>query len=103
MAARTTYGIVAGVGKCGTIGVNQSLPWSLKKDLAHFASLTKPGTVIMGRKTYESLPTAVSPLPERTNIVLSTSLLHPPDPDVILARRTPTNLPKAQAIRHDLA
>jgi dihydrofolate reductase len=53
----------------GVIGRGGALPWRLKSDLALFRALTLGKPVIMGRKTWESLPRR--PLPQRTNIVLS--------------------------------
>jgi dihydrofolate reductase len=50
------------------IGMNNSLPWHLSEDLKHFKSLTIGHTIIMGRKTYESIG---RPLPNRRNIVIS--------------------------------
>jgi dihydrofolate reductase len=54
------------------IGRDGDLPWHLPTDLKHFRELTDGGAVVMGRKTYESLPDAYRPLPNRRNIVLST-------------------------------
>ncbi len=56
-------------GANGVIGRDGALPWRLKSDLALFKSLTLGKPVIMGRKTWESLPRR--PLPGRTNLVLS--------------------------------
>ena len=53
----------------GVIGRDGSLPWRLKSDLAHFRAVTMGKPVIMGRKTWDSLPK--KPLVGRTNIVLS--------------------------------
>ncbi|CAN5486684.1 dihydrofolate reductase [soil metagenome] len=53
----------------GVIGRQGELPWRLKTDLANFRAVTMGKPVIMGRKTWESLPKA--PLPGRTNIVVS--------------------------------
>ena len=53
------------------IGVNNDLPWKLKKDLQHFSSYTQNKAIVMGRKTYESIG---RPLPNRKNIVISSSL-----------------------------
>ena len=53
----------------GVIGKDGSLPWRLKTDLANFRAVTMGKPVIMGRKTWESLPK--KPLPGRTNIVLT--------------------------------
>ena len=53
----------------GGIGANGKLPWHVAEDLINFKSLTINSTVIMGRKTWESLP--IKPLPKRNNIVLS--------------------------------
>jgi dihydrofolate reductase len=53
----------------GVIGRNGALPWRLKSDLAIFRAVTMGKPVIMGRKTWESLPKR--PLPGRTNIVLT--------------------------------
>jgi len=61
------------------IGKNNTLPWHLPEDMAHFKRITStsisdvPNTVIMGRKTYDSLPDAFKPLPKRRNIVVSAS------------------------------
>ena len=57
-----------------TIGRAGSLPWNLPKDMKWFRSMTLGKTVVMGRKTYESLPCYPQGLPARTNIVLSTTL-----------------------------
>src|SRR6185312_373160 len=53
----------------GVIGKDGGLPWRLKTDLANFRAMTMGKPVIMGRKTWESLPK--KPLVGRTNIVLS--------------------------------
>ncbi len=53
------------------IGCNGKLPWHLPEDMARFRALTQHCPVIMGRKTWESLPERVRPLPKRVNIVVT--------------------------------
>tara|TARA_B100001113_G_C21076012_1_gene607649 strand:- start:565 stop:1077 length:513 start_codon:yes stop_codon:yes gene_type:complete len=53
------------------IGVNNDLPWKLKKDLQHFSAYTQNKVIVMGRKTFESIG---RPLPNRKNIVISSTL-----------------------------
>ncbi|MEC5212132.1 dihydrofolate reductase [Polaromonas sp. CG_9.5] len=55
----------------GVIGQNNAMPWHLPEDLAHFKRLTQGWPVIMGRKTWDSLPPRFRPLPGRTNIVIT--------------------------------
>ena len=55
----------------GVIGLNNTMPWHLPEDLAHFKQLTSGSPVIMGRKTWDSLPARFRPLPGRTNIVVT--------------------------------
>ena len=55
----------------GVIGRDNQLPWHLPEDLAHFKRTTMGSPVIMGRKTWDSLPARFRPLPGRTNIVVT--------------------------------
>ena len=55
----------------GVIGKNNAMPWHLPEDLAHFKKLTLGHPVIMGRKTWDSIPPKFRPLPGRTNIVVT--------------------------------
>jgi dihydrofolate reductase len=55
----------------GVIGLNNAMPWHLPEDLAHFKKLTLGCPVIMGRKTWDSLPPKFRPLPGRTNVVIT--------------------------------
>jgi dihydrofolate reductase len=55
----------------GVIGSEGTLPWHLPEDLAHFKRLTLGCPVIMGRKTWDSLPPRFRPLPGRLNVVIS--------------------------------
>jgi len=55
----------------GVIGKDGVMPWHLPEDLAHFKQLTLGCPVIMGRKTWDSLPAKFRPLPGRTNIVIT--------------------------------
>ena len=55
----------------GVIGANNRLPWHLPEDLAHFKQLTLGCPVIMGRKTWDSLPPKFRPLPGRLNVVVT--------------------------------
>ncbi len=54
------------------IGLNGTMPWHLSEDLKHFKEVTFGQPVIMGRRTWESLPR--QPLPGRLNIVVSTTM-----------------------------
>ena len=60
--------IIAAIAPDGTIGHQGRLPWHLREDLRHFKTVTTGHTVIMGRKTYESIG---KPLSGRRNIVLT--------------------------------
>ncbi|SEJ48161.1 dihydrofolate reductase [Demequina mangrovi] len=53
------------------IGLDGTMPWHLPEDLAHFQALTRGHAVIMGRRTWESLPPRFRPLPGRVNIVVT--------------------------------
>ncbi|MCL2762664.1 MAG: dihydrofolate reductase [Treponema sp.] len=64
--------IIAAMSENWVIGNNNTLPWSIKADLARFRELTLGWPCIMGRKTWESLPKR--PLPGRPNIVVSRTL-----------------------------
>jgi dihydrofolate reductase len=55
----------------GVIGKDNRLPWHLPEDLAHFKAVTLGCPVIMGRKTWDSLPPKFRPLPGRRNIVVT--------------------------------
>ena len=59
------------VSNNNVIGKDNDLPWKLKKDLLHFKNYTIGKTVLMGRKTFESIG---RPLPDRTNFIISNTL-----------------------------
>lgn len=63
--------VIAAVAKNRVIGEDNQLIWNIPEDMAHFKALTAGHTVIMGRKTWESLPPRFRPLPGRRNIVIS--------------------------------
>jgi dihydrofolate reductase len=63
--------IIAAVARNRVIGKDNQLLWNIPEDMAHFKALTSGHTVIMGRKTWESLPPRFRPLPGRRNIVVS--------------------------------
>ncbi len=63
--------IIAAIGKNRELGLEGNLLWSLSDDLKRFKALTTSHPVIMGRKTWESLPDRARPLPNRTNIVVT--------------------------------
>jgi len=64
-------GLVWAQARDGVIGRDGTLPWQLPEDMAHFRALTTGGTVVMGRRTWESLPPKFRPLPGRRNVVLT--------------------------------
>ena len=66
-----TLTVIAAVARNGVIGRDNALPWHLPADLKHFRALTMGHAVIMGRKTWESLPEKFRPLPGRQNIVVT--------------------------------
>ena len=64
-------GILVAVSPEGIIGKDNAIPWHYSADLKRFKRLTTGNTIIMGRKTWESLP--IKPLPNRRNIVITRS------------------------------
>ena len=67
----TKISVIVAVARDGAIGRNNQLLWRLPEDLKRFKALTMGHAVIMGRKTWDSLPERFRPLPARRNIVLS--------------------------------
>jgi dihydrofolate reductase len=88
--------LVAAVARNGVIGKDNRLPWHLPEDLAHFKALTTGNAVIMGRKTWESLPQKFRPLPQRLNIVVSRDPAYRADGATVV-----TSLPAAVAAAGD--
>lgn len=66
--------VVACTDPDGGIGINGHLAWNIPEDMRQFARITTGGAVIMGRHTWESIPTRHRPLKNRINIVISSAL-----------------------------
>jgi dihydrofolate reductase len=95
MTARLTS--IVAIDRNGAIGCRNALPWNLKSDMAFFRTSTMGHSVIMGRKTYESIG---KPLPGRKNIVLShNGLLFDSTPNCQLGLSVSECLARAQLNR----
>ena len=66
--------LIAAISENNVIGKDGKLSWNIPEDLKRFRELTLEHPVIMGRKTYESIPAKFKPLKGRKNIVMSNSL-----------------------------
>lgn len=66
-----SLGLIWAQSTGGVIGLDGTLPWRLPEDLAHFRTVTSGHPVIMGRRTWYSLPERFRPLPGRRNVVVS--------------------------------
>lgn len=77
--------IIAAVAENGIIGKDGDIPWHIPEDLEHFKEKTTGNTVVMGRKTFQSLPDSFKPLPDRENIVLTRSNFDPGHESVKIA------------------
>ena len=64
-------GMIVACDRNGAIGKDGDLPWRQSTDLQHFKKITMGSNLIMGRKTWDSLP--FKPLPNRRNIVLTST------------------------------
>ncbi len=71
MTPTTEVGLVWAQSTSGVIGRGGGIPWNVPEDLVRFKEVTMGHTVVMGRRTWDSLPAKVRPLPGRRNIVLS--------------------------------
>ena len=78
----STITLVAAVARDGAIGRDNALLWRLPEDMARFKALTVGKPVIMGRKTWDSLPEKFRPLPGRRNLVVSRSATELPGAEV---------------------
>ncbi|MFB6182479.1 MAG: dihydrofolate reductase [Candidatus Nanohaloarchaea archaeon] len=65
--------VIAALTEDNVIGKDGDIPWHYPEDMKHFKEKTMGNPVIMGRKTFESLPEDYTPLPSRKNIVLTSS------------------------------
>ena len=75
--------LIVAMTKDRVIGLNGELPWHIPSDLVHFKAMTGSSTIIMGRKTFESLH-RVNGLPNRKNIVVSSSTFEHGDNVVVV-------------------
>jgi dihydrofolate reductase len=71
MNSRPELVLIAAVARNGVIGNGNQLLWHLPEDMQFFRNATRGHPVIMGRKTWESLPPRFRPLPERRNVVVT--------------------------------
>lgn len=74
MSLRPQLSVIAAVARNGVIGKGNALPWRLPDDQQHFKRTTLGHPVIMGRRTWDSLPARFRPLPGRRNIVVTRNL-----------------------------
>ncbi|MBI5258415.1 MAG: dihydrofolate reductase [Burkholderiales bacterium] len=71
MSQQRTLALIAAVARNGAIGHGNQLLWRLPEDMRHFRAQTMGCPVIMGRKTWDSVPERFRPLPGRQNIVVT--------------------------------
>ena len=69
--------IVAAVARNGCIGKDGGLPWRIPEDMKRYRQITMGKVVVMGRKTWESIPENFRPLPGRTNVVVTRQATYP--------------------------
>lgn len=74
--------LVAAVARDGAIGRDNALLWHIPEDMARFKALTLGKPVVMGRKTWDSIPAKFRPLPGRRNLVVSRSATALPGAEV---------------------
>jgi len=89
--------IIAAMNKDRVIGVDNKLPWNIPEDLKQFRERTSGNTVVMGRKTFDSIG---KPLPNRNNVVISRT-----SPDIYgasVCRDIEEGLKKAQSYGKDV-
>lgn len=63
--------LIAAIARNGAIGANGTIPWRAPEDLKHFRDVTMGHAVVMGRRTWESIPEKFRPLPDRENFILT--------------------------------
>lgn len=73
MRSSYPFSAIVAMDEGRVIGNNGTLPWHIPEDLTHFKQLTTGHVVLMGRKTWDSLPERFRPLPNRLNVVVSRS------------------------------
>ena len=66
-----TVGLVWAQAHNRVIGRDNTIPWHVPEDVRHFKAVTGSGRVVMGRRTWESLPERFRPLPGRENVVVT--------------------------------
>lgn len=69
--------VVAAVARNGCIGKDGALPWRIPEDMKRYRQITMGKVVVMGRKTWESIPEKFRPLPGRTNVVVTRRETYP--------------------------
>lgn len=79
--------LIAAISTNNCIGKNGNVPWHIPEDLEHFKHATMGKIVLMGRKTWESIPLKYRPLPKRKNIVI-TRQTHYPVPEGVEVHQT---------------
>ena len=87
-AAAPSIGLIWAEARGGVIGRDGGMPWHVPEDLAHFKDVTLGAPVVMGRKTWDSLPAAV---PARCRAARN-----------IVVTRRPTGRPTARSARHSV-
>ncbi|EOM77790.1 dihydrofolate reductase [Rhodococcus rhodnii] len=90
-----TVSLVWAQANGGVIGDDNAIPWHVPEDMAHFKRSTTGRTVVMGRRTWESLPPKVRPLPGRRNIVVTSH------PESIEGAETVASIEEALALCGD--
>ena len=78
----TMVTVVAAVAANGCIGKDGGLPWRIPEDMQRYRRITMGKVVVMGRKTWESIPEKFRPLPGRTNVVVTRHSDYPLQPGV---------------------